>query len=72
MAMIAAASLCTSVGMILVCFGLTLEFVAFAAMGSANLRQKLRFVSPFTIQAYGCLGFYVGAIVACIGRACDQ
>jgi hypothetical protein len=65
-------SLFGTFGTVLACLGLVLEFGAFGAMSSANLRRKLRFVSPLTIQAYGCLCFYVGAVVACIGRACDR
>ncbi len=66
------ARLVTAAGVALAYFGLLVEVVAVVAMGSADLRQKLRFVSPFTIQAYGCLCFVAGAVTLGIGRSLEQ
>ncbi len=58
----------TIAGWIAVLTGLLTEFLAFFAMNSWHLRQRLPVKSPMTLQSAGCMCFYLGVVLLVVGN----
>ena len=59
-------------GWIAILTGLATEFLAFFAMKSWHLRQRLPVKSPITLQSAGCMCFCLGVVLLVVGNTLLQ
>ncbi len=60
------------IGQGIVCLGLAIEVVAFAAMKWYELRRRLPVASPLHLQSTGCACFYLGLAVMILSQLAGQ